>query len=86
MRGEVYCSESQFIHLCDEMQRRGLESPSSPRNIVAGLFARKEHSDLLSYCGFFAFDLISEAMAYNFEIEKLDWLKAQGFMPPFSPN
>ncbi|MBP9707810.1 MAG: NAD-dependent DNA ligase LigA [Oligoflexales bacterium] len=83
VRGEVYCSESQFIHLCEEMQRRGLESPSSPRNIVAGLFARKEHSDLLSYCGFFAFDLFSEALKYNFEIEKFDWLKEQGFLLPF---
>ena len=35
VRGELYCSESNFLRLAEEMQSLGLERPTSPRNIVA---------------------------------------------------
>ncbi len=58
VRGEVYCSQHKFALLVDEMLERGLERPTNPRNIVAGLFGRKLHIDLCRYFNFFAFEVI----------------------------
>jgi len=60
VRGEVFCLESNFVHLSEEMRSMGLESPTSQRNIVAGLLGRKENIQLCRHLSFKAFDLISE--------------------------
>ncbi len=82
IRGEIYCKESQFVRLCDEMHQRGLDIPTNPRNIVAGILGRKEHIDLLSFCDFFAFDLIKDDLTITKEIEKFSLLEAMGFATP----
>jgi len=83
IRGELYCSESSFVKLSDEMQRLGLERPTSPRNIVAGLLGRKSHIDLSRFFGFFAFDFVqARAFGISSESEKFVWLKQHGFALP----
>ena len=56
VRGEVYCDEKNFHDLTIEMEKRGLEKPSSMRNIVAGLLGRKENIELARFLSFKAFD------------------------------
>src|SRR5690606_12071996 len=46
IRGEVYCVEKNFFTLSKEMQALNLETPTSQRNIVAGLLGRKENIQL----------------------------------------
>ncbi len=84
IRGELYCSEHQFALLVDEMIELGLDRPSSPRNIVAGLLGRKSHLHLMGYFNFFAFDLHAEDEGLQFatEEEKFAWLETQGFRLP----
>lgn len=84
IRGELYCSEDQFGHLITEMQELGLESPTSPRNIVAGVLGRKQHIELARYFNFFAFDALSLEGEELFasETQKLEWLAEQGFGLP----
>jgi DNA ligase (NAD+) len=36
IRGEIYCTEENFLRLTDAMIELGLDRPVSPRNIVAG--------------------------------------------------
>ncbi len=81
VRGEIYCTESGFSHLAEEMKSRGLETPNSQRNIVAGLLGRKENIHLAKHLSFKAFDYISEA-PFKFEHEKLDKLEKLGFKIP----
>lgn len=81
VRGEIYCTESGFSHLAEEMKGRGLETPNSQRNIVAGLLGRKENIHLAKHLSFKAFDYISEA-PFKFEHEKLDKLEKLGFKIP----
>ncbi len=81
VRGEVFCLESNFVHLSEEMRSMGLESPTSQRNIVAGLLGRKENIQLCRHLSFKAFDLISEK-GFKLEHEKLEHLKALGFETP----
>ncbi len=81
VRGEIYCTESQFIHLSKEMQELKLETPTSQRNIVAGLLGRKENIHLAKYLSFKAFDLLSDAK-FKKEHEKLEELKRLGFVIP----
>ncbi len=81
VRGEVYCVEASFFHLSEEMKALDLEAPTSQRNIVAGLLGRKENIQLCRYLSFKAFDLIS-VEKFKKEHEKLDWLKAHGFVIP----
>lgn len=83
IRGEIFCVESHFFTLSKEMEKMGLEKPSSQRNIVAGLLGRKENIHLASYLSFKAFDLISDNK-YTKEHEKLEELKRLGFdLPDF---
>ena len=56
IRGELYCSQESFSHLLAEMEQMGLEPPSNPRNIVAGILGRKQHISLARFFSFFAFD------------------------------
>lgn len=82
VRGEIYCKEEDFFHLSSEMEKRGLEKPTSQRNIVAGLLGRKENIDLASYLSFQAFELISDELEMKSEIEKFTLLKEMGFETP----
>lgn len=83
VRGEIFCIEVNFFHLSTEMEKMGLEKPSSQRNIVAGLLGRKENIHLASFLSFKAFDLISEEK-FKKEHEKLNQLKKLGFdLPEF---
>lgn len=81
VRGEIYCVESEFIHLSHAMKELKLDAPSSQRNIVAGLLGRKENIQLARFLSFKAFDLISEEK-FNHEHQKLEKLKALGFTIP----
>lgn len=81
IRGELFCRFEDFNALAEEMQKRGLEKPSSPRNIVAGVLGRKENIDLAQHFKFIAFDASYENGTTSFatEMEKLKWLKSVGF-------
>jgi DNA ligase (NAD+) len=81
VRGEVYCIEKNFFSLSKEMTELGLETPSSQRNIVAGLLGRKENIQLSRHLSFQAFDIITEEKFQN-EHQKLDFLKTGGFKTP----
>lgn len=81
VRGEVFCREEDFFKLSEEMVKRGLEAPTSQRNIVAGLLGRKENNDLSKFLTFQAFDLISDKK-FEKEHQKLDELKSLGFEIP----
>lgn len=81
VRGEVYCLESKFFQLTDEMKALGLESPTSQRNIVAGLLGRKENIQLCRHLSFQAFDILTDEK-FKKEHEKLDLLKEMGFITP----
>jgi DNA ligase (NAD+) len=81
VRGEVYCVESKFFQLTEEMKALGLEAPTSQRNIVAGLLGRKENIQLCRHLSFKAFDLISDKK-FKKEHEKLNLLKEMGFIIP----
>lgn len=82
IRGELYCSETQFAHLFKEMESLGLEKPSNPRNIVAGVLGRKQHGELARFFEFSAFEVLfseAEEKKFHTEMEKFSWLKKQGF-------
>lgn len=81
VRGELYCSESNFIRLADEMVALGLERPTSPRNIVAGILGRKVHGELARFFNFFAFDVLG-LEGFKTEFEKMRWLAKQGYRMP----
>lgn len=82
IRGELYCSESNFVRLAEEMARLGLERPTSPRNIVAGILGRKIHGELARFFNFFAFDLIG-IDGFRTEEQKSEWLRAENFRLPY---
>ena len=84
IRGELYCSDPSFSELSQEMVARGLERPTNPRNIVAGILGRKNHQDLARFFKFFAFDVLdSNGIApFKLESEKFQWLSASGFKVP----
>lgn len=81
VRGELYCSESNFLRLAEEMESLGLERPSSPRNIVAGILGRKVHGELARYFNFFAFDVMG-IVGFTTELEKASWLAHKGYRMP----
>lgn len=85
IRGELYCSQQRFSRLVTEMERLGLERPSNPRNIVAGVLGRRQHVQLARFFGFFAFDLLlmDGSSPFVTEEEKFDWLKQQNFQLPY---
>jgi DNA ligase (NAD+) len=84
IRGELYCTIAQFTHLTEVMAQRGLERPTSPRNIVAGFLGRKSHVELSRFFNFLAFDAIFEdgQAPFHTEVEKFEWLAKQGFQLP----
>jgi DNA ligase (NAD+) len=82
VRGEVYCTEENFIKLSEEMEKLGLEKPSSQRNIVAGILGRKENIELSMYLSFQAFDLIGEEIKLKEETDKFKELLNMGFETP----
>ncbi len=82
IRGEVYCNEKNFIHLSDKMIERGLEKPTSQRNIVAGLLGRKENIDLASHLSFQAFELFQDEIKLQTEEEKFHLLQKLKFETP----
>lgn len=85
IRGEVYCTEENFIRISDTMESLGLDRPVSPRNIVAGQLGRKTHIDLARYFRFFAFSVVDYANALGFktEMDGFSWLAANSFSLPF---
>lgn len=82
VRGEVFCTEENFIKLSVEMEKMNLEKPTSQRNIVAGILGRKENIDLSRFLNFQAFDLISEEVLFKTEEEKFKLLRKMGFETP----
>lgn len=82
VRGELFCTEEEFIHLSQEMEKRGLEKPTSQRNIVAGLLGRKENIDLCAWLSFQAFGLIADHGMFELESQKLKKLQDLGFETP----
>ncbi|RYZ92838.1 MAG: NAD-dependent DNA ligase LigA [Proteobacteria bacterium] len=78
VRGEIYCTGKQFSLLVEEMMIRGLERPTSPRNIVAGILGRKAHIDLSRYFNFYAFDVIG-VEGLQTEEEKMNLLRELDF-------
>ncbi len=82
VRGEMYCTLENFIMLKKEMEAIGLSSPTSQRNIVAGLMGRKENLELCRYINFKAFDLISSDRSIKTEEDKFLTLKKYGFDIP----
>lgn len=82
VRGEVYCNEENFLKLSNEMERLGLEKPTSQRNIVAGLLGRKENIELSRFLSFQAFEMFSEEVSFHLESDKLKSLIDLGFETP----
>ncbi len=79
IRGELYIRERSFFELSLEMEKKGLDRPTSMRNIVAGLVCRKENLDLNRYLSFCAFDYINDKSKLKTEHEKLKLIDSQGF-------
>jgi DNA ligase (NAD+) len=82
IRGELYCIEEKFFKLREEMEKRGLDKPSSQRNIVAGLISRKENLELSKYLDFQAFELISASIDLSKEVDKFKFLSELSFIIP----
>ena len=83
VRGEIYCTDKNFVNLSKEMEALGLDKPTSKRNIVAGLLGRKENYELSRYLSFQAFELIEiERSTLKTEVEKFLLLKKLGFQTP----
>lgn len=82
IRGEIYCTEENFYILASEMNKLGLEKPTSQRNIVAGLIGRKDNIGLVRFLNFQAFDLITDDIAFEEEKKKFVFLKNTGFEIP----
>lgn len=84
IRGELYCKEEDFIHLSNSMSDRGLEKPTSQRNIVAGLMSRKDNIDLSKFISFMAFDFLVDGKNLKFkkESDKLKMTQKIGFTCP----
>lgn len=82
IRGELFCTESNFLKLASEMEKIGLERPSSQRNIVAGLMGRKDNLELCRYLSFYAFDLIANLKEIKCEKDKFKKLKEFKFETP----
>lgn len=84
IRGELFCSAEAFNQVVREMEQRGLEKPTSARNIVAGMLGRKSHFDLSRYFSFMAFDVefSGNSRVFSQESAKMQWLKTQGFLLP----
>ena len=82
IRGEMYCHKKKFSILSDEMESLGLDRPSSPRNIVAGMMGRKENIILCQHITFSAFELIAHTLKLPTEWERNTYIKGLGFNVP----
>ncbi len=84
VRGELVCTSTDFIQLTKEMERLGLEKPTNPRNIVAGILGRKQHLSLARFFRFYAFDLIMTEAPFTKEEGMFKHLASWGFsLPPY---
>ncbi|MDC0255066.1 NAD-dependent DNA ligase LigA [Bacteriovoracales bacterium] len=84
IRGEIFCLQENFIIIKKEMEKLGLEVPSSQRNIVAGLISRKENIPLCKHLSFKAFEILSDSLTPKLESEKIAILKKLNFdLPKF---
>lgn len=82
VRGEVYCTEANFLKLTEVMEKMNLEKPTSQRNIVAGILGRKENIELSQYLSFQAFELYTDDIDIVKEEEKFRHLIRMGFQTP----
>ncbi len=82
VRGEIYCTESNFIAVSNAMEKAGFEKPTSQRNIVAGLLGRKEVIEFSKFLSFQAFELLTEDIELETEVEKFKTLMKFGFDTP----
>lgn len=85
VRGELYCTESNFAHLTDAMLALNLDRPTNPRNIVAGILGRKTQIELARFFNFFAFEVLvlnETKQPFRSEEEKLRVLGSNGFTLP----
>lgn len=82
VRGEIFCTEENFILLAKEMEKRDLAAPSSQRNIVAGIIGRRENISLAKFLSFQAFELIGEDLPVKTEIHKFEFLRKNKFQTP----
>ncbi len=80
VRGEIFCRASAFHAIAEEMAAQKLEKPTSQRNVVAGLLARKEHITFVRHLNFQAFEAIG--LSGKTEEDKLKQLKKLGFSVP----
>jgi DNA ligase (NAD+) len=72
LRGEVYMRLSTFANFKDRF--------SNPRNLTAGAVKQKETAKSAAYgLSFFAYDVLGAD--FTTEMQKLGWLKEQGFVP-----
>lgn len=82
IRGEIFCTEESFFNLSEEMVSRGLDQPTSMRNIVAGLICRKDNLELCRFIEFKAFDIILNKNSdenLKTEMDKYHFLVKCGF-------
>jgi DNA ligase (NAD+) len=84
IRGEIYCTEENFLRLTEAMLELGLDRPVSPRNIVAGQLGRKSHADLVRFFQFFAFSVVDydSVLGLKTETDAFKVLSDWGFNLP----
>jgi DNA ligase (NAD+) len=82
IRGELYCSEDNFLKLVADFKNLGLEPPTSPRNVVAGLLGRKTHYNLCRYFNFFAFEILCAYKEWRTVADECTKLEQLGFAVP----
>ena len=82
VRGEIYCTEKNFIEVSKAMEKAGFEKPTSQRNIVAGLLGRKEVIEFSRFLSFQAFELITDDIELSTEDQKFRKLIELGFLTP----
>jgi DNA ligase (NAD+) len=82
VRGEIFCTEENFYKIFNEMKNLELDTPSSQRNIVAGLLGRKENIFLNRFLSFQAFEVIFNKSECKNEVEKFHELQKNKFNIP----
>tara|TARA_B100000925_G_scaffold291950_1_gene282775 strand:- start:2421 stop:4325 length:1905 start_codon:yes stop_codon:yes gene_type:complete len=81
VRGEILCVFDEFEKLKIKMKNLGLEEPTSPRNISAGLISRKDNLCLCNHLSFKAFDLILYGEDHlSEETQKIAALEKENFI------
>lgn len=82
VRGEIFCTEAQFIDLAKEMEKRELGAPNSQRNIVAGIIGRRENIDMAKFLSFQAFEVLASEVEFKTETQKFELLGKNNFDTP----